>query len=147
MIFTFILTFITHRCIFLPSVRLSVSWLPSSQSPNDPMILKAFRGNRFEFLLEIFTLNSRRFYHDLPTVKASVTVDAHNLMRNVVLNLIFFLWLLTTIHRFSRTHRPSTFHWILHLRRPYLTTHLRGNAPPATNEVFRGTITDDKNVE
>jgi hypothetical protein len=40
------------------------------------MTLKAFRGNRFEFLLEIFTLNSRRFYHDLPTVKASITLDA-----------------------------------------------------------------------
>jgi hypothetical protein len=31
------------------------------------MTFKAFRGNRFEFLLEIFTFNSRRFYHDLPT--------------------------------------------------------------------------------
>jgi hypothetical protein len=31
------------------------------------MILKAFRGNGFEFLLEILTLNSRRFYHNLPT--------------------------------------------------------------------------------
>jgi hypothetical protein len=40
------------------------------------MTLKAFRGNGFEFLLEIFTLNSRRFYHDLPTVKASITLDA-----------------------------------------------------------------------
>jgi hypothetical protein len=36
------------------------------------MTLRAFQGNRFEFLLEIFTLNSRRFYHDLPTV----TLDA-----------------------------------------------------------------------
>jgi hypothetical protein len=36
------------------------------------MTLKAFRGNRFEFLLEIFTLNSRRFCHDLPIV----TLDA-----------------------------------------------------------------------
>jgi hypothetical protein len=32
------------------------------------MTLKAFRGNRFEFLLETFTFNARRFYHDLPTV-------------------------------------------------------------------------------
>jgi hypothetical protein len=40
------------------------------------MPLKAFRGNRFESLLEIFTLNSRRFYHDLPTVKPSITLDA-----------------------------------------------------------------------
>jgi hypothetical protein len=39
------------------------------------MTLKAFRGNRFESLLEIFTLNSRRFYHHLPTVKASLTLD------------------------------------------------------------------------
>jgi hypothetical protein len=31
------------------------------------MALKAFRGNRFEFLLEIFTLKSRRLYHDLST--------------------------------------------------------------------------------
>jgi hypothetical protein len=36
------------------------------------MTLKAFRGNRFEFLLEIFTLNYWRFYHDIPTV----TLDA-----------------------------------------------------------------------
>jgi hypothetical protein len=36
------------------------------------MILKAFRGNRFGFILEIFTLNSWRFYHDRPTV----TLDA-----------------------------------------------------------------------
>jgi hypothetical protein len=40
------------------------------------MTLKAFRGNRFEFLLEIFTLNSRHFYHDPPTVKASITLGA-----------------------------------------------------------------------
>jgi hypothetical protein len=31
------------------------------------MTLRAFRGNRFESLLEIFILNSRRFYNDLPT--------------------------------------------------------------------------------
>jgi hypothetical protein len=74
------------------------------------MTLKAFRGNRFEFLLEIFTINSRRFYHDVPIVKAPITLDADNLLRNVVLDLIFFLWLLTTIHCFSRTHRPSAFH-------------------------------------
>jgi hypothetical protein len=74
------------------------------------MTLKAFRGNRFEFLLEIFTLNSRRFYHDLPIVKVLITLDAHNLMRNVVLDLIFFFWLLAAIHRFSRTLRPSAFH-------------------------------------
>jgi hypothetical protein len=72
---------------------------------------------------------------------------AHNLMINVVLNSIFFLWLLTTIHRFSRTHGPSAFHRLLHLRQPYLTTHLRGNVPPVTNEVFCGTRTDDKDVE
>jgi hypothetical protein len=68
-ILSIIFTFISHRCIFplCPSLHLSVSWLPSSQSPNDPMTLRAFRGNRFEFLLEIFTLNSRRVYHDLPT--------------------------------------------------------------------------------
>jgi hypothetical protein len=40
------------------------------------MTLKAFRGNRFGFLLEIFALNSRRFYHHLPTVKASIILDA-----------------------------------------------------------------------
>jgi hypothetical protein len=40
------------------------------------MTLKAFRGHRFEFLLAILTLNSRRFYHDPPTVKASITLDA-----------------------------------------------------------------------
>jgi hypothetical protein len=74
------------------------------------MTFKAFRSNRFEFLLETFTLNSRRFYHDLPTVKAPITLEAHNLMRNVVLDLTFFLWLLTTIYRFSRTHGPPAFH-------------------------------------
>jgi hypothetical protein len=40
------------------------------------MTFKAVRGSRFEFFLEIFTLNSRRFYHDLPTVKASITLGA-----------------------------------------------------------------------
>jgi hypothetical protein len=56
-----------HLPSLCPSLCLSVSWLPSSQSLNNPMTLKAFRGNRFEFVLEIFTLNSRRFCHDLPT--------------------------------------------------------------------------------
>jgi hypothetical protein len=50
------------------------------------MTLKAFRGNRFEFLLEIFTPNSRRFYHALPTVKASVTLDAPH--RSIVVAFI-----------------------------------------------------------
>jgi hypothetical protein len=58
------------------SLCLSVSWLPSSQSLNNPMTLKAFWVNRFEFLSEIFILNSRRFYDDLPTVKASIILDA-----------------------------------------------------------------------
>jgi hypothetical protein len=40
------------------------------------MTLKAFRCDRFRFLLELFTVNSRRFYHDLSTVKASITLHA-----------------------------------------------------------------------
>jgi hypothetical protein len=50
------------------------------------MTLKAFRGNRFEFLLEIFTLNSRRFYQDLPTVKASITLEGPH--RSIVVTSI-----------------------------------------------------------
>jgi hypothetical protein len=71
-----IFTFIPHHCIFPPSVRLSVYWLPSFQSPNDPNDSQGFRGNRFEFLLEIFTPSSRRFDHDPPTIKASRVIDA-----------------------------------------------------------------------
>jgi hypothetical protein len=40
------------------------------------MTLKAFRCNRFGFLPELFTVSSRRFYHDLSTVKASTTLHA-----------------------------------------------------------------------
>jgi hypothetical protein len=68
-------------------------------------------------------------------------------MITAVLELIFFLWLLATVHCFSGTHGPSASYWILHLRWRYLTRHLPGNAPPATNEVFCGTRTDDKDVE
>jgi hypothetical protein len=50
------------------------------------MTLKAFRANRFGFVLAIFTLNSRRFYHDLPTVKASITLDAPH--RSIVVAFI-----------------------------------------------------------
>jgi hypothetical protein len=71
-----IFTLIPHYCIFPPSVRLSVSRLPSSQSLNDPMTLKAFRCDRFRFLPDLLTLNSRRFRHDLSTVKVSTTLDA-----------------------------------------------------------------------
>jgi hypothetical protein len=41
-----------------------------------PMTLKAFRCDRTGFLPELFTVNSRRFYHGLSTVKASVTFHA-----------------------------------------------------------------------
>jgi hypothetical protein len=74
-----IFTFIPHHCIFPPSVRLSVSWLPFSQSPNDSMTLKALRGNGFRFFPELFTVSSHCFYHDLSTVKASITLHAPHL--------------------------------------------------------------------
>jgi hypothetical protein len=51
--------------IVASSLPLSVSSSPGGLPPNHPTTLKAFRGSRFEFLLEIFTLNSRRFYRDL----------------------------------------------------------------------------------
>jgi hypothetical protein len=50
------------------------------------MTLKAFRCNRFGFLPELFTVSYRRFYHDLPTVKASITLHAPH--RSVVVSFI-----------------------------------------------------------
>jgi hypothetical protein len=50
------------------------------------MTLKAFQGDRFRFLPEIFTVNSRRFYHDLSTIKASITLHAPH--RSVVVAFI-----------------------------------------------------------
>jgi hypothetical protein len=95
-----IFTLISHHCIFPPSVRLSVSRLPSSQSPNDPMTLKAFRCDRFRFLPGLLALNSRRFRHDLSTVKALVTLDAPH--RSVV---IAFIRLVT--QNDCRTHNTA----------------------------------------
>jgi hypothetical protein len=40
------------------------------------MTLKDFRRGRFGFLLELFTVKSRHFYHNLLTVKSSITFHA-----------------------------------------------------------------------
>jgi hypothetical protein len=50
------------------------------------MTLKAFRCDRFAFLPELFTVSSRRFYHDLSTVKASISLHAPH--RTVVVAFI-----------------------------------------------------------
>jgi hypothetical protein len=66
-------TLIPHYFIFPPSVRLSVSRLAF---PNHPMILRAFRGDRFRFLPEPFSVSSRHFCHELSIVKGSATLHA-----------------------------------------------------------------------
>jgi hypothetical protein len=50
------------------------------------MTLKAFRGDRFGFLSELFAVNSRRFYHDLSTGNASIALHAPH--RSVVVAFI-----------------------------------------------------------
>jgi hypothetical protein len=50
------------------------------------MTLKAFRCDGFRFLPELFTVSSRRFYHDLSTVKTSITLHAPH--RSVVVAFI-----------------------------------------------------------
>jgi hypothetical protein len=40
------------------------------------MTLNAFRGSRFGFLPGLFAVHSRRFYHDLSTGKAFITLHA-----------------------------------------------------------------------
>jgi hypothetical protein len=50
------------------------------------MTLKAFRGDPFGCLPELFAVNSCRFSHDLSTGKASITLDAPH--RRVVVAFI-----------------------------------------------------------
>jgi hypothetical protein len=73
-----IFTLIPHHFIFRPSVRLLAAFFP--------MILKAFRWDRFGFLPELFAVNSRPFFHDLSTGKASITLHAPH--RSVVVAFI-----------------------------------------------------------
>jgi hypothetical protein len=40
------------------------------------MTLEAFRCDQFGFLPDLFPISSGRFYHDLPAVKASITLPA-----------------------------------------------------------------------
>jgi hypothetical protein len=68
------------------SIPLSISPSLDCLFPNRPMTLKAFRCDRFRFLPELFTISSRRFYHDLPIVKTSVTLHAPH--RSVVVAFI-----------------------------------------------------------
>jgi hypothetical protein len=50
------------------------------------MTLRAFRGDQFGFLPELFAINSCRFYHNLSTVKESITLHAPH--RSVVVAFI-----------------------------------------------------------
>jgi hypothetical protein len=62
-----IFTLILHHFPFPASVR--------SPAAFSPMTLRAFRCTRFGFLPELFPVNSRHFYHDLSTVKASIRLS------------------------------------------------------------------------
>jgi hypothetical protein len=69
---------IRHHFIFLPSVRFPACLFP--------MTLKAFRGEQFGFLPELFAVNSRRFYRDLSTGRESIALYAPR--RSVVVAFI-----------------------------------------------------------
>jgi hypothetical protein len=70
-ILSMIFTVIPHHFLFHPSVR--------STAAVSPITFKAFRCDRFGFLPGIITVNSRHFYHDLSTIKTSITLDAPHL--------------------------------------------------------------------
>jgi hypothetical protein len=74
---------IPHYFIVPP---LSALRFPAALFTMFPMTLKAFRSDRFRFLPELFTINSRRFYHHLSTGKESITL--HALHRSVVVAFI-----------------------------------------------------------
>jgi hypothetical protein len=63
-----IFALIPHHFIFPPSVRLPAAFFP--------MTIKAFRGNQFGSLPELFAAPSRHLYHDLSTGKESIILRA-----------------------------------------------------------------------